>query len=85
MADVRCSMVVDWTVDKHGEPDEEIVCGLEATRTLGQKAAQTPGASTDTGWVDGCCDECFEAMRRGGDYTDEELETMYPRRAREVA
>jgi hypothetical protein len=44
MPDLRCSMTTGHTVDKNGEPGDEIVCGKPATRSMGQPVEQTPGA-----------------------------------------
>ena len=40
-------------------------CGKPARRSIGKTS-------------DGCCDECFESMIAGGDFTREEMELEYP-------
>lgn len=79
MPERRCSMVISWSTTPDGDPDDDIVCGKPAYRAMGRPAAETPGAHPDAGhWLDGCCEECFVEMRKSGDYTDNELEVMYP-------
>jgi hypothetical protein len=30
--EIKCEIVIGWKSDKHGEPDEEILCGKKARR-----------------------------------------------------
>lgn len=79
MAERRCSMVVGWMTNEHGNPDEDYPCGKSARRALGHAPEKMAGAMPDAGhWLDGCCDECFGEMAACGDFTKDELDEMYP-------
>jgi len=57
-----CSMIVGPCLE--GSP--EVVCGNPARRGI----LDMPN--------DACCDSCFDRMLAGGDFTFQELDSIYP-------
>jgi hypothetical protein len=59
-------MVVDFTTDEDGEIKGQVVCGKAALRYVANQPE------------DGCCENCFGAMLKSGDFSATELAHDYP-------
>jgi hypothetical protein len=71
MAEYRCSQVVNTVVEDGVKVP--IPCGKIARR----KMMVHPGY--DAGhWLDGCCEDCVEGLRKDVGLTEAEIQRLYP-------
>lgn len=64
-----CQMVVGFKTNEDGERGDEILC---------HKRAHRQSSMGDPDDLSGCCDDCACDMLADGDFTQDELDAMYP-------